>query len=235
MRPCRRLRQRRGMFPVGSLRAAHSLKQRLPFRFVSVALAHTSHVEAAIQRIDRGRGRVVAAGVAVVAAVLAVLAVMLVSMRAPSGPLAERHSDDEGFNTTGGRVRRSQFFTATLVTVRLRGSDAAILESVDPLHSEQAAGLTLRYATLVRGVPGSDRGWPPRGVLRPVKGTIVEPGRHALIWVGGSAATVGSWSIRGFSLRYHVGSRHYTSTIHQGIDVDVARHCPSCTPTRPRP
>jgi len=189
-------------------------------------LSDTSLVQETLRRVGQRP-----AALAVIAALLAVgvATVLLLVVSAAPGPLAEAHSDDEGYNTYGGPVLRNQFFDAALETVALGGSSPAVLDSIAPLHSEQAVGLKLRYAAFANAPGGSDRGWPPRGVLRPVRGTVVESGQSARIWVGGASATVGSWSIRGFILRYHIGARHYTDTIYQGIDVRVVRNCSYCT------
>ena len=165
-----------------------------------------------------------------VAAVLATLvaALFLWLLRPSEGPFAEEHSSHGGYNTIGGPVLPNQFFDAGLISVPLEGSQPAILDSITPLHPEQARGLELRYATLLDGSTGADRGWPPRGELRPVQGTVIQPAERASIWVGAASPSVGNWQILGFVLRYHVGRGHYSSTIYQGMKVRVVSHCAAC-------
>jgi len=209
--------------PVARAHCAHSDAIQQAARWLS----DTSLVQATLRRVGQCRP----AALAVVAALLAlgVATAFLLVLSADRGPLGQAHSDDEGYNTYGGPVLRNQFFDAALETVALGGSSPAVLDSIAPLHSKQAVGLKLRYASFANAPGGTDRGWPPRGVMRPVRGTVVEPGQHARIWVGGASATVGSWSIRGFILRYHIGRRHYADTIYEGIDVRVVRICSYCT------
>ena len=182
-------------------------------------------MDAAI-RFGRQHPTALTCAAAVLAALVAALFLWLVS--APEGPFAEQHSSDEGYNTISGPVLPNQFFDAGLVSAPLAGSQRAVLDAVSPLYPEQAGGLELRYATLLNGTTGSDRGWPPRGELQPVEGTVIQPGERASIWVGAASSSLGKWTIRGFVLHYHVDSRQYRSTIYQAMKVRVIPHCSYC-------
>jgi hypothetical protein len=168
----------------------------------------------------------------VVAASVVLIVVVLPRTGTTQGPLADGLETRWDSGTGGGGpALPGQFLATTIDTPKLTGSEDAVLDSIELVRPEQARGLTVRYALLTEGTPGSDRGWPPRGRSVPVEGGHIRPGAYGFIWVGMASHELGDWKLLNFRLRYHIGDRRYETVIHQAASVQVVEKCDGCRGT----
>jgi hypothetical protein len=64
--------------------------------------------------------------------------------------------------------------------------------------------------------------------MRPLAGLDVRTGDEARIVIGLASNHLGTWQIDAFTVRYHLGSRHYAASFQQGVRIHVVRSCRSC-------
>lgn len=146
---------------------------------------------------------------------------------AGAGPFA--WPKDAGTAVSGVPVKTGQFAVTAVYLLGTAGKPAMLVD-VRPQHPEDAHGLKIRYAaTTGRGMHlGGERGWQPaRWDLRPLSGFVIPPHTHASVVVGASAAKPGIYLLRGFIVDYRIGDTHYSAPQQDGLEVCVAKPCPS--------
>lgn len=118
-----------------------------------------------------------------------------------------------------GPVKRGQFHVLGVVVPKNKGSDEAILESLEPSNPSSIRGLEMRYGAVRfpsgRCRVGSARGWPPLGCsgkIRPVRGFRIPSGAYGAVLVGARSQELGRWTIPAFRVRYRVGDGHFETT-----------------------
>ena len=167
-------------------------------------------------------------GIAVVVVSIA-SAWWVASRAAPDpGPLAVGQT---GSGLSFGPVLPGQWAVTTLFTNRLQGDAPAVIDSVSPATPGLAPGVVFRYGMLSRnhGGWGFGRGWPPSAApISPLRAARVRPGQPAAILIGVASRRFGSWRIRAFTVRYHVGGARYQATFDEGIAIRVTSDCGSC-------
>jgi hypothetical protein len=146
-----------------------------------------------------------------------------------AGPLGEPKGSGPGFNTVGLPVKTHQF-AVTGLPLDFRVIDRPLeLLGVRPMHSEDARGLSIRYAVkTIRGATiGGSRGWRPaaRG-LKPLAGYLVHAHSPTEIVIGAAAAKPGIYRLRGFVIDYRIRGTHYQAPQH--FELEVCAAVPSC-------
>ena len=155
----------------------------------------------------------------------AILAVVL-TPSAGAGPLG--WPNDGGTSWNGLPVRPGRIAATTLDLHQ--ANSAAVLLDVHPLNAADAEGLTIRYAaTTGKGLSiGSARGWNAKAwQLHPLAGFVVPAHVRSGITVGASATKRGVYFLHAFVVDYRIGGTHYSAPLYQGLEVCVARGCPS--------
>jgi hypothetical protein len=151
---------------------------------------------------------------------LATVAAMVVWLwvRTTPGPLGQQAGGSTRIGAPvdiGGRVAVGVFSPTNA------GASTLVIDSLIP--DVVPAGLSvLGYGTIPWGMGsvGALRSFPPSGFdLQPLKGRLVPPGQGVAIVIGFAANQAGTFTIPGFTLRYHSGRHHYAAHYNQAIVV----------------
>ena len=157
------------------------------------------------------------AAVAVIAVLATTALVLALTRSAGAGPFA-----DADACCSGVPVKIGQFGVATIVLPRTLTKPAVLLD-VHPLHPEDAAGLTLRYAAGTRGLqPGLSRGWNIQpNQLRSLAGFGVPAHRRGGINVGVASKRAGVYTLQNLVLDYRIGGTRYSAPMDLGLTICV--------------
>jgi len=141
----------------------------------------------------------------------------------PLGPSSYVTGSTVGIPTgIGGRVAAGVFAPVN------HTSEALVIDSITPDVVPQ--GLRVLGYEVTEGGVGSARSFPPAGfMVHRVAGWVVEPGSGVNFVVGLEPTRDGTFTIPGFTVRYHAGWHRYVVRLGQAVRVCAPMRTPACS------